>query len=190
PPFPKAGFEWKWDAAQGVLLDPDGLPRYRLVDGQWVPVVPEELRAKLPEGFKVAMVDGQWHITGPDGKALYRWNPDTLTWESLEVAAEEQQGEEQEMATSDCGAKPARLKVGESAKVLVNLNLRSSPGIGDNWIMTMPAGTVVEVIGGPKCVPHGDGAYRWWEVRLPDGRTGWAAEAPIHGNYYFMEPVP
>ncbi|NPA27051.1 MAG: hypothetical protein GXO36_05600, partial [Chloroflexi bacterium] len=88
PALPKAGFEWKWDAAQGVLLDPNGLPRYRLVDGQWVPVVPEELKAKLPKGFKVLMVDGQWHITGPEGKALYRWNPDTFAWEGLEVAAE------------------------------------------------------------------------------------------------------
>ena len=189
PEFPAAGFEWKFDAAQGVLLNPEGRAVYRLDPdlGKWVPELPEDLRAKLPAGFRVGEVDGQWQITGPDGKVLFRWNPETLTWEAVEETSTAGTAEPTE--AGDCAARPARLKVGDSAKVLTNLNLRSSPGIGENWLLTMPAGTVVEVIGGPECLPYGDGAYRWWQVRLPDGRTGWAAEAPIHGDSYFLEPV-
>ncbi len=230
PEFPAANFQWKFDKAKGLLLDPNGKALYRLdvdagkwvpivpdelqaslpegfqiaeVDGvwqiagpdgkalyrldvdagKWVPIVPDELQASLPEGFQIAEVDGAWQIAGPDGKALYRWNPDTMSWEAIESA------ETSPSTSSTCAARPTRLTVGDYAKVLTNLNLRLSPGIGDNWIMTMPAGTVVEIIGGPECVPYGDGAYRWWNVRLSDGRTGWAAEAPIHGNYYFLEPI-
>jgi len=182
PDFPKADFEWNYDADTGLLLGPDGTPRYELdaAIGRWIPVIPDDLRAKLPDGFKLVGADGGWQITGPDGQVLYRWNPETHAWEAVETAV---------TPSSDCGAQPARLSVGDSAKVLTNLNLRSEPGIGDNWLMTMLAGTVVEVIGGPECVPYGDGAYRWWNVKLPDGKTGWAAEAPIHGDYYFLEPV-
>ncbi|NPA31432.1 MAG: SH3 domain-containing protein [Chloroflexi bacterium] len=189
PKFPSAGFEWKYDAARGVLLNPEGRAVYRLDPdlGKWVPELPDDLRAKLPEGFQIGEVDGRWQITAPDGKVLFRWNPETLTWEAVEETSTAGTAEPTE--TGDCAARPARLKVGDSAKVLTNLNLRSSPGIGENWLLTMPAGTVVEVIGGPECLPYGDGAYRWWQVRLPDGRTGWAAEAPIHGDSYFLEPV-
>ena len=185
PAFPPANFKWTFDEAEGLLRNPQGQALYRLdaKAGRWLPVVPDDLRARLPKGFQMGEVGGRWQITGPDGQLLYRWNPDTLTWEAVETEAAGT------MPSGDCAARPARLKVGDSAKVLTNLNLRSSPGIGDNWMLTMPGGTVVEVIGGPECVPHGDGAYRWWQVRLPDGTTGWAAEAPIHGEMYFLEPV-
>ncbi|NPA92409.1 MAG: SH3 domain-containing protein [Chloroflexi bacterium] len=194
PEFPTADFQWNFDKAKGLLLTPDGKAIFRLDpdSGKWVPIVPDDLQASLPEGFQVAEVDGAWQITGPDGKLLYRWNPDTMSWEAVETAETSTGASNEETSTaasSACAAHPARLSVGDSAKVLTNLNLRLSPGIGDNWIMTMPAGTVVEIIGGPECVPYGDGAYRWWNVRLSDGRTGWAAEAPIHGDYYFLEPI-
>jgi len=186
PEFPTAG-QWQFDADQGVLLNADGQAVYELdaAAGRWIPIIPDALRAQLPEGYKLVNVDGVWQITDADGKVLYRWNPETSTWEPVET----EEGTTSEAPSSDCGAQPARLSVGDSAKVLTNLNLRTSPGIHDNWLLTMPAGTVVEVIGGPECEPYGDGAYRWWNVKLSDGTTGWAAEAPIHGDYYFLEPV-
>jgi hypothetical protein len=84
----------------------------------------------------------------------------------------------------------SRLQVGGSAKILRRLNFRSSPGIQNNWLQTNIPGTQVEVIDGPVCLPHFIGAYVWWQIRLPDGRIGWSAEASLLGRFYFMEPNP
>lgn len=82
----------------------------------------------------------------------------------------------------------SRLQTGMSATILRRLNFRSSPGIRDNWLRTNIPGTIVEVVGGPECLPHIAGAYVWWQIRLPDGEVGWSAEGSIHGTFYFMEP--
>jgi len=29
----------------------------------------------------------------------------------------------------------------------------------------------------------------WWQIKLPNGLTGWSAEASAFGKFYFMEPV-
>ncbi len=89
-----------------------------------------------------------------------------------------------------CNAALARshLKIGEIAIILRRLNFRSSPGIGDNWILTNLRGTQVKVIGGPQCAPYWKGAYLWWQIELPDGRAGWSAESSLRGTFYFMEP--
>jgi len=84
----------------------------------------------------------------------------------------------------------ARLEVGMNATILRRLNFRSSPGIQNNWILTNRPGTQVEVVGGPVCTRYQNGgAYRWWNIRLPDGRLGWSAEASAFGGFYFIEPA-
>jgi cytoskeletal protein RodZ len=93
-------------------------------------------------------------------------------------------------AASDCSAAiPSRLAVGTKARVLSNLNFRSSAGLENNLIRVNPAGTQLEVTGGPTCVRYGNGAYLWWEVRSADGKTGWSAEGSLEGKFYFLEPV-
>jgi len=82
----------------------------------------------------------------------------------------------------------SRLQNGMNATILRRLNFRSSPGIRDNWLRTNLPGTNVQVIGGPQCVPHFTGAYVWWQIKLPDGQTGWSAEGSQFGSFYFMEP--
>lgn len=84
---------------------------------------------------------------------------------------------------------PARLIPGKSATVTSYLNLRSSPGIENNWIQTLTPQTQVEVIGNPTCVSHGSGAYIWWQVKLPDGTMGWLAEGSFRRKLYFIESV-
>ncbi|MDP2778414.1 MAG: hypothetical protein Q8O48_12310, partial [Anaerolineales bacterium] len=86
-------------------------------------------------------------------------------------------------------AMPAHLTSGKSATVINYLYLRSSPGIGNNWLQTMQPNTQVEVMGNPTCVLHGDGAYIWWQVKLPDGAIGWLAEGSFTRKLYFIEPV-
>ncbi|MCP4247221.1 MAG: SH3 domain-containing protein, partial [bacterium] len=61
------------------------------------------------------------------------------------------------------------------------LRLRVSPG-GDR-ITSMAEGTEFTVTGGPQC----QGSYTWWQLQLPDGRSGWAAEGDF--SLYFMEPI-
>jgi C-terminal peptidase prc len=84
-------------------------------------------------------------------------------------------------------AMPSHLISSQSAITTTNLNLRSSPGIKDNWLKSIPAGTSVDVLGNSTCTPYLNGAYLWWQVKLPDGTTGWAAEGSLSRDLYFLE---
>jgi hypothetical protein len=85
---------------------------------------------------------------------------------------------------------PSRLSVGQKAQVLKRLNMRAGASIDATIIQTNPTNTQVEIIGGPVCTPVGDGAYLWWQIRLPDGAEGWSAESSLNDASYFLEPVP
>lgn len=84
----------------------------------------------------------------------------------------------------------SQLQIGMHAMVTHAVNFRSSPGVLDNWLSTNLPNTPVEVIGGPQCTRylHG-GSYLWWQIKLPNGRIGWSAEASAFGKFYFIEPV-
>lgn len=90
----------------------------------------------------------------------------------------------------DCAAySRSQLQVGMKAVIQRRLNFRSYPGLFNNLILTNDPGTEIEVIGGPACTRYQKGgAYLWWEIKLPDGLTGWSAEASAFGAFYFMEP--
>jgi hypothetical protein len=93
-------------------------------------------------------------------------------------------------APTDCPlALPARLKVGDTARVTSNLNMRSAAGIGSSLILTNPRGTQLTIIGGPVCEPYQGRAYLWWQVQRSDGQTGWSAEGTLTGSLYFLEPT-
>lgn len=81
------------------------------------------------------------------------------------------------------------LTAGQPARVLINLNMHTTPEMTDNVFDANPAGDVVEVLQGPVCVPHLMGAYWWWEIRNTEGVTGWSVEATINGAVYFMGPL-
>ncbi|HEX2619726.1 MAG TPA: SH3 domain-containing protein, partial [Phototrophicaceae bacterium] len=57
------------------------------------------------------------------------------------------------------------------------------PGVYNDVITQMPEHTSFDVIGASWCV---DG-YRWWQIQLDDGTTGYAAEASA--DEYWLEPV-
>ena len=107
--------------------------------------------------------------------------PDTLPTPIVEIPAD----------TKTCEAiAHSQLQVGMQAAVVQTVNFRSSPGIFNNWIKVNLPNTQVEIIGGPSCTRYENGgAYLWWQVKLPDGRIGWSAEASAFGKFYFMEPV-
>ncbi len=107
--------------------------------------------------------------------------PETLPTPIVEIPAD----------TKTCESiSHSQLQVGMQAAVVQTVNFRSSPGIFNNWIKTNLPNTQVEIVGGPSCTRYENGgAYLWWQVKLPDGRIGWSAEASAFGKFYFMEPV-
>jgi hypothetical protein len=85
---------------------------------------------------------------------------------------------------------PSRLDVGQTARVVQRLNMRSDSSITAPILMTHPVGSEVEIIGGPVCQSMGKRAYLWWQIQLPDGTQGWSAESPLNEATYLLEPSP
>lgn len=89
--------------------------------------------------------------------------------------------------TPTCGeGPPARLIVGERGRVTSDdpegLNLRDGPNTTyEPPIMTIPAGAIFFVLGGPECSP----LYTWYRVSYA-GREGFIAEG--FQETYFVEP--
>jgi hypothetical protein len=97
---------------------------------------------------------------------------------------------ESDQTSVDCSmALPTHLKVGDTARVTSNLNMRVDAGISKSLILTNPSGTQLTIIGGPVCESYQDGAYLWWEVSRSDEQTGWSAEGSLTDRYYFLEPI-
>jgi len=191
PAFPTADFEWNYNADTGEILTPDGTAAYTLDadNGHWVPVIPADLTANLSANTQpVSNEDGDWVVPDADGNPQYVWNAATMNWDMVvEPVVEEQQTAP---AQVDCPlALPPRLEIGQTARVMTNLNLRDSPGIENNLSGSLFYNSQIEVVGGPECLPHQEGAYMWWQVEKDDGITGWAAEGSIGNPFYFLEPI-
>jgi serine/threonine-protein kinase len=55
------------------------------------------------------------------------------------------------------------------------MHLRTRPGVlNSDAVKTLRAGETLQVIGGPTYADY----FLWWQLRLPDGRTGWAVDVP------------
>lgn len=186
PPLPEASAALEYDAAKGGLVNADGKLVYVMnEDGSgWTPVIPAEMASM--------QLDAEWTLLDADGNPAYEWDAESQSWvavEQDEVPVEE----EQTSATTnivDCpGSAEPRLEGGKNAEVLRDVNFRSSPGVGDNWIGGFSVGDQVSVMGDTACTPYGNGSYLWWQVERADGKTGWIAEAPVNTPNYFLEPV-
>ncbi len=93
-------------------------------------------------------------------------------------------------ATQSCNTPvETRLTAGQPARVVINLNLHTTPEMADNVFDANPALAVVDVLRGPLCVPYLNSAYWWWEIRNDRGVTGWSVEAMLNGAVYFLAPL-
>jgi hypothetical protein len=187
---------WQILSAEG-----DVLYAYDEASGTWIaeapvdesgtstaPEIPQEILDTLPADFSAQQTaDGVWQLLDGDGNVLYTQD-ENGEWIVTEPAPPAEEGNESVNVACTSG-EPSQLGVGDTAEVQTGLNLRSSSGISTNLVGGMATGTQVTVIGGPDCVAHEDGAYVWWNIELPDGSTGWAAEAALYGGFYFMTPV-
>jgi hypothetical protein len=185
PPLPESPIPLLVDETQQVLLGPDGQILYELdMDNfRWVPQIPEDIISALPEGHNLVESDPSgWSILDGEGMELYTWDIERQSWAAVQPVPPTPE--------EDCPVLlPARLVVGGRAKVLYNLNMRTSPGIKDNWMLTNVSRTELMILSGPVCILQEGGAYLWWEVENPSGLRGWSAEAHQAGSYYFLEPV-
>ena len=68
------------------------------------------------------------------------------------------------------------LQIGAKAKVTGTggggLHMRAGAGTGHARTKTLPEGSIVEILGGPK---EANG-FTWWQVRDETGTTGWVAD--------------
>jgi Bacterial SH3 domain len=84
----------------------------------------------------------------------------------------------------------SQLKVGDTAKIMHHVNLRTLPSLRNRIILVLKPGAQVEILDGPRVTRFGNGTrYTWWQVKIPGGLTGWSAELSVCRQFYFMEPV-
>ncbi|MFN8527596.1 MAG: Ig-like domain-containing protein [Anaerolineae bacterium] len=81
------------------------------------------------------------------------------------------------------GAPEARLQIGDTARVITDaVRVRAVPVDGE-VLTVLYQNAVLPITGGPTCAAN----YLWWQVTLPDGRTGWAAEGTTDEYYLDVE---
>ncbi|MBT3391800.1 MAG: hypothetical protein HN413_15485 [Chloroflexi bacterium] len=187
PPLPEPSEGLAYDSESGFILDADGNQLYQLNEAGsgWVPVIPDGMADMQlsSEG------EYDWVLFDDSYAAQYYWDAETHGWVAVpqeEAVAEEAAPTEEAVVIAECSqASPPRLAPGGQAEVLTNVNFRSSPGIGNNWVATLLPGEKLNVVGETFC----DGTYLWWQLERENSDIGWTAEAPAAGTNYFLAPV-
>jgi hypothetical protein len=77
--------------------------------------------------------------------------------------------------TPDVSVAPAEITVGFYAEVAntdgIGVSLRGGPSTDNSRLFTVPEGTILLVIDGPRDAND----FIWWQVQLDDGEIGWVA---------------
>jgi len=197
PAFPFTDKDLSLNADENGLVDEYDAIAYSLSEDRsfWVPVIPNEMRQELPKDYVIAQDESAvWQIASADGEALFLFDEVNLEWmvvyktETLSV----QQSEDKNQDFNCPLANPIRIAAsGEKVRVVnVEIPLRSSPKAGSqNFMIEMPPGTTLEIVGAPICVQYLNGANVWWLVRTSDGLEGYAAEGSAVSDVYYLETI-
>ncbi|GAB4407588.1 MAG: hypothetical protein Kow00106_00470 [Anaerolineae bacterium] len=136
----------------------------------------------------------QWEVwdtfTPAPTDLLRRWTvdvsgqPNELRYELLYISESGPSGIE----NIEClGAPPTQVMVGDVVIVTEEdprpLNIRAEPNLAAQRIAQARPGETMQITGGPLC----ESGFLWWEVRLDNGITGWAAEGDQ--SAYFFAPL-
>ncbi|MBC7221881.1 hypothetical protein H5T56_02715 [Candidatus Bipolaricaulota bacterium] len=87
------------------------------------------------------------------------------------------------------GAAAGKFKIGDKVRTVVNLKVRTAPGVNNpevihvNYYGSVPPGIEGQIVDGPKSA---DG-YTWWKVKFITGVEGWCAEG--RGGETWLEKV-
>jgi len=140
-----------------------------------------------------SFLDGDFYVEAPycspaslqlvDTTGGIRNNIELFIFSPMSFCENEEDGSSSETCT-DPGS---RLLVGGKAQVAFTdgstMRIRELPGFDQVIITTVPEGTNLEIVDGPKCV---DGS-NWWSIRTDNGDEGWMTE--WQGETYLLEPV-
>jgi len=142
------------------------------------------------------------HLTGPDQyDAWSKYRPRADEWLrrwTIPVSSQQDERRYELLYISDTGtsgitnieclgAPDPQVKVGDVVIVTREderpLNVRQEPNLSATVITQVLPGQTMQITGGPFC----EGGYLWWNIRLDDGITGWAAEGDP--SVYYFEPL-
>jgi uncharacterized protein YfaS (alpha-2-macroglobulin family) len=92
------------------------------------------------------------------------------------------------IANIEClGAPDPQVKVGDVVIITKEdkrpLNIRQEPNLDATVVTQALVEETMQITGGPFC----EGGYLWWQVRLNNGISGWAAEGDL--SVYYYEPL-
>ena len=185
----------------------------------WQPVIPASVSLQLPGGYRRRQnSQGGWQIFDNSGAIIASWDTVEFRWVMGLIRTATPTATPEATATLEPSATPTprptltpkptftrtatatatqscntpvetRLTAGQPARVVINLNLHTTPEMADNIFDANPALAIVDVLQGPLCVPYQESAYWWWEIRNDRGVTGWAVEAKLNGAEYFLAPL-
>jgi len=197
PVFPDAALGLVPNTEQNGLINQDGDLVYILSDDEktWNPYVPADIKNKLPQGFMQTQDEsGVWNLNLPEGDTMYLFDLNELIWKPVEknVIPElaNQLSPDNKLACP--GANPSRIQnTDEFVQVIsAEIPLRSSPRADlRNYLIQLPKGTVLEIVGKPTCSAYLNGANLWWLVRTPYGLEGYAAEGSALTDLYYLEVI-
>lgn len=84
------------------------------------------------------------------------------------------------------GALASRLSVSARVRVAytdgTNMRIRDRAGFSQTTLYSVPEGTLLTILSGPKCADNST----WWQIRTDGGLEGWMAE--YQGSVYLLEP--
>jgi len=195
PAIPENAEDLIMNSDQNLLLDFEGKTIFwlDLKKNEWTPLVPDSLSIILPVGYQIEKDESKiWHITNPDGLALFSFDSINLEWISIAETESQETTPADEIATiKTCdGANSVRLS-GIGAKVIVvnsMIPLRYSPSaLESNILQGLPVGTKLEIISLPICSPFLAGANYWWGVKTTTGITGFVAESSAISPIYYLQ---
>jgi hypothetical protein len=184
------------NSEQNLLLNLEGESIFKLdpMKDAWIPVVPEMLSINLPNDYQIEKDESNnWHITNPNGMALYSFDSIILEWIPItpqNIPGEKSSGIEDKIQTCEGANSPRISGVGKKVIVMNSLiPLRYSPSAFEaNILQGLPVGTILEITSLPVCSPYLSGANYWWGVKTATGLTGFVAEgSAISSTYYLRE---
>lgn len=155
----QASIEQGFEFLQQAWADSDGFPEVQTGPDPIIGENAAPVRLER-EGRPNALLDFRRfvHTSG----AVYAFAPSLTTLRR--IASGELGGEE---------PPPDEIRVGGNAEVRneggVTWRVRAQPSLSGRVVVALSPGTIVSVIGGPVAR---DG-HTWWQLRLPDNRTGW-----------------
>ena len=80
PATPSSPQDLQYDPQQNALLGEEDIPLYHLGENAWLPNLPEDVRASLPEGWSFVWEDGTYLVVDGDSHPLFLYDFTTDEW--------------------------------------------------------------------------------------------------------------